>query len=97
MPARSGILVALVAAALIVLVPAASSKPATKLPPRLLVHVKARIRVYFNPAHPKNSASGWRDFRTSTSLEAYKSPEASPAEMKMRTCHQFSGSEDISY
>ncbi len=42
-------------AALLVLVPAAASKTSKKVPPRLLVHVKARIRVYFNPAHPKNS------------------------------------------
>ena len=37
------------------------------------------------PAHPKNSASGWRARRASTTREAYRSPEASPAEMKMRT------------
>src|SRR5690348_2366167 len=41
------------------------------------------------PAHPKNSAPGWRAFRTSTSLEAYRSPEASPAEIKMRTVLQL--------
>jgi|SRR5579862_9116546 hypothetical protein len=47
-----------VAVGLFVLAPAASSRsaePQANLPPRLLVHVKARIRVYFSPAHPHNS------------------------------------------
>lgn len=45
-------------AALLRAAPVASSKPSTghaKLPPRLLVHVRARIRVYYDPAHPHNS------------------------------------------
>jgi hypothetical protein len=39
------------ACALLVAVPLA----AAKLPPRLLVHVKARIRVFYDPNHPHNS------------------------------------------
>src|ERR1700722_20087301 len=37
------------------------------------------------PAHPKKSASGFRSRIASTTREAYRSPEASPAETKMRT------------
>jgi hypothetical protein len=44
-----------IALALFAFVPVASSRTWATVPPRLLVHVKARIRVYFDPAHPHNS------------------------------------------
>ena len=55
---RSGRFLLSVAGILLVLlaiVPAASSRTSATVPPRLLIHVKARIRVFFNPAHPHNS------------------------------------------
>ena len=46
---------ALVGAVALVLLTLAQAASSTTTPPRLLVHVKARIRVYYNPAHPNNS------------------------------------------
>jgi hypothetical protein len=47
--------VAGIALVLLAIVPAASSRTSANLPPRLIIHVKARIRVYFDPVHPHNS------------------------------------------
>lgn len=46
---------AAIAAALAAALLAALPVAAAKLPPRLLVHVKARIRVFYDPNHPHNS------------------------------------------